>query len=324
MTSTVNWDLLTRVPLKRRLYEQETYFREAMRDALAILGHDFGPVLHRSALLLVKPDGIAAGKLRPVLRFLAGHGLDTVGVRQPAFDRLLWRELWRYQLTAATLDRLALNDLIYVGRGVLLLLRAVEEGDLPATVRLAQLKGSADASRQRPGTLRHLLRQANRNLSFIHATDEPADIIRELGLLLGARERPAALAAMRDGALADADRERLDTVVAGEPERRVTFEPGDAAAEVLGALRRARPAGALQAAGRAEAIARLELFQPGAPGDWPSLAAAIERSEVTADRWAIASIGASMIVCDEPGREKMLGNPDPALWRRVPSAASRE
>ena len=108
---------------------------------------------------------------------------EIVAARSITFDRLLWRALWQYQLTSATLDRLGVSDRhLAAGPGLLLVLRSTDGHDLPATVRLTSLKGSATLEQQVRGTLRHRLGQANRVLSLLHVADEPADLVRELGV----------------------------------------------------------------------------------------------------------------------------------------------
>lgn len=299
---------LTRMPTKRKIYRRETYFREGLRDAERVLGDRTAEVLRRHALLMVKPDGIAAGKVAAVLDHLAGQGFAVQGARLPVFHGQLWREMWRYQLTSATIDRLALNDLIYVGAGLMLLLRDERPGPLPATMRLASLKGSADLSKQKRGTLRDLLGQHNRNFSYIHVADEPADLVRELGLLLDPAQRIAALTGLAADGPDPADLTRLDHVLTAEraaTEHR-TFAADAAADAVLDALKRSERGD--------RAIRLLERMRLGEPVAWIEAAEAVHDSGADVDRWDLATFGASLIVCDEPGETKLIGNPEPGSW----------
>jgi nucleoside diphosphate kinase len=293
---------------KRTIYRRETYFREGLRDSGRVLGDRAAAVLHRHALLMVKPDGIAAGKVEPVLDYLTGQGFAVQGVRLPVFGGQLWREMWRYQLTSATIDRLALNDLIYVGACLVLLLRDRRPGPLPATMRLASLKGSADLTKQKPGTLRDLLGQHNRNFSYIHVADEPADLVRELGLLLDPAQRRAALTSLTADGPSQADTARLDEVLAAERAATAhrTFAADAATDAVLDALKRSE---------RGErAVRLLERMRLGEPVGWIEVAEAVHESGAVVDRWDLATVGASLIVCDEPGEAKLIGSPDPDSW----------
>lgn len=303
----MDWAALTRMPAKRLAYRRETYFREGVRDAARFLGDRAAEILRQHALLLVKPDGIAAGKVRPVLGWLAGQGFAVQAVRRPALTGLRWREMWRYQLTSATVDRLALNDLIYDGPGLLLLLRDERPGPMPATMRLASLKGSADLAQQKPGTLRALLRQHNRNFSYIHVADEPADLIRELGLLLDPTQRREVL-----NGLASSDpagllllEEALAAEAAAIPR---TFDASAAAEAVADALKRAEHGN--------PALQLLERLRFGEAVPWVEVAEAVAESGAQVDRWDLAAVGASLIECDEPGEAKLISNPDPAHWHK--------
>jgi hypothetical protein len=215
--------------------------------------------------------------------------------------------MWRYQLTSATIDRLALNDLIYVGTGLLLLLRDQRPGSRPATMRLASLKGSADLAKQKPGTLRDLLAQHNRNFSYIHVADEPADLVRELGLLLDPARRLAALTGLTADGPGPDDLARLDELLAAERAATHRSFAADAATEaVLDALKRS---------GHGDrAIRLLERMRLGEPVGWVEVAEAVHRSGAAVDRWDLAAVGASLIVCDEPGETKLIANPDPDSW----------
>src|SRR5258705_416771 len=117
------WSSLTRIPLKAQLYERETYFREGLADASEMWGQNFVPVLRSAALLLIKPDGLTSGKASTVVRFLQDNAFSIAAVEQPVLTRFHWRELWRYQLTSATIDRLGVNDVVLAGRALLLVVR---------------------------------------------------------------------------------------------------------------------------------------------------------------------------------------------------------
>ncbi|MBB1160271.1 nucleoside-diphosphate kinase [Amycolatopsis dendrobii] len=301
----MDWAALTRMPAKRIAYRRETYFREGARDIARFLGDRTADIVRRHALLLVKPDGIAAGKVRPVLGWLGEQGFAVQTVQRPDLDGLRWREMWRYQLTSATVDRLALNDLIYRGSALLLLVRDEQPGPMPATMRLAALKGSADPLKQQPGTLRALLHQHNRNFSYVHVADEPADLIREIGLLLDPTQRREALNALVSGAPAGLP--LLEEALEAAPAPR-TFDADEAADAVADALKRAEHGG--------RALELLERLRFGELVPWIEVAEAVAESGAEVDRWDLAAAGAGLIECDEPGEAKLIANPDPVHWAK--------
>ncbi|GAA3229501.1 hypothetical protein GCM10020256_42590 [Streptomyces thermocoprophilus] len=316
---TLDWSELTRSQKKQELYARETWFREGLRDAEEILGPQRLPVvLRETALLMLKPDGLAAARLEPVLKFVTEHDFEVAAVRDFRFEGHHWRELWRYQLTSATLDRLAVNDLILgSGPALVLLLRSGPGHELPATVRMSTLKGSATLEAQRPGTLRSLLGQPNRVLSQLHVADEPADLLRELGLLFGESARRDLYAALASGDLAPRDKATLDRALRDHPAPgRSSPSPTPCAPSPRRSTPpRPAPAGPGPAsAGVRDALARMERGERVA---WRPFAAGLKALGARPDRWDLAVLGTYVIEYDEPGHPKVLTNPDPQSWKRA-------
>src|SRR5881394_2404332 len=98
MMATIDWAFLTRMPKKAILYKDESCFREALDDVYTVFGDQLLGRLHDSALLIIKPDGLATGKASSICSYLSDHGFSIVGVERFRFTRVLVRELWRYQL----------------------------------------------------------------------------------------------------------------------------------------------------------------------------------------------------------------------------------
>jgi nucleoside diphosphate kinase len=308
----VEWSGLTRSVLKARLYERETYFREGLSDAEQVLGPDLDEVLWRSAFLVIKPDGLVAGKLADVLRFLDEHGFTLAGARSLRLRGMRWRELWRYQLTSATLDRLAVNDLVMrCGPALALALRGVRDHEIPATVRLSSLKGSAMTPGMVPGTLRHLLGQPNRVLSFVHVADEPADLVRELGLLFPAPARQRLLERLRAGQPGPADQRALALARDRAPGRQ--FASAESLTRVAQAVRTVRGAEAQLAA---DLLGDLDRMSAGQCIQWRPFGRRLAALAVPLDPWDIAVLGTSFIQYDEPGASKVLEGPDLVAWRQ--------
>lgn len=312
----VGWDSLTRMRSKAALYRCETYFREAMADVEAVLGAYTGPLLYRSALVIVKADGLLAGKQRVIHDFLLRHDLWPVAVRQIRFTRMLAREFWRYQLTLASLDRLAVNDwVLTAGPALLLLLRSGGEHDLPASVRLSALKGSANQSEQKPDSLRYLLGQPNRLVNFFHCADEPADIVRELGMLFDRQTRYALFGALAAGQLPPADAEVLETVLTDDAAPR-GLDAAEAVRRIVAAVAACDP-DQLDPAVRADLHTGLEGMRANRIIAWRPFEAALLASGAELDPWDIAMAGSSFTANDVDGGSKVLVNPDPESWREA-------
>ncbi|MEU8925991.1 nucleoside-diphosphate kinase [Kitasatospora sp. NPDC048545] len=312
---TVNWSTLTRMPVKAYHYELDTCFREGHDELRTALGDATTEVLHRSALMLVKPDGLATGKLKVIRDFLESHGFSIIGAEMFRFDRHTGRELWRHQHTLATLDRLAVNDLVLqAGPTLLLLLRRHGDHALPATVHLSSLKGKADITQQAADSLRSVIGRPNRMCSMIHCADEPADLVRELNLLADPEPRKRLITRLADGAPGTDDRETLDHVL-NSGEYGATVLDRDAAVERIGAAIRGRAAERPDLApATTRLLEQLAATDRGEPLPWREFAAALAGLELDLDVWDVAMLGSSHIQEDEPDGIKVIGNPAPGSW----------
>jgi hypothetical protein len=300
-------DALTRIPLKAQLYARETYYREGWASLVDGLGADAVEVLRTTALLMVKADGIAAGKVGIVVRFLRDNGFEIVAVETPPLAGFVWRELWRFQLTCATMDRLAVNELVMRDRGLLLLLRDTRPDDIPSSVRLGILKGTADPATQSATCLRRLLGQPNRVLSYIHVADEPADVARELGILITAEQRRRVVAALRNTTTGQEDARRLEEISAMSAATSRSFDPQRALDRVEAVLRMA---------GDPTVTDTISRMRRGERISWRPFAAALETTGITFDPWDLATLGTSFIVYDEPGTSKQIVGVEPGRWRQ--------
>lgn len=305
----------TRIPFKAKLFGRETYFREGFADAVEVLGDRANSILREAAILVIKPDGLAAGKVAPVAAFVQANGFEIRAAEMVVFTRFHWRELWRYQLTCATLDRLALNDIVLRGEALLLLLwRKQEESGIPASVSLSSLKGVSDVSRQSPTCLRRLLLQPNRVLSFIHVADEPADVLRELVILLEAPARHRVLAALVQPGMRAADCDLLRQHIACSAHPETTFDIQLALQRVLKSVKNATNGGSAAPLARESILTDLKRMKRGERVCWREFAKSLETCRIPLQRWDMAVLGAAFITYDEPGTSKLIQAVDPALW----------
>jgi hypothetical protein len=195
-TAGMEWRHLSSVAEKRRRYAREPYFRESLADAERVLGRNLPGMLHAVALAIVKPEALVARRADALTHFLATSELTPVETGRFAFSRHAVRALWRYQWNAATLEKMELADSINCATETawLLLRDDAAPRELPASVRLKTLKGAAVPAERPPGSLRAALGAPNRMLTLVHTADEPADVLRELGILLDRQQREALLA----------------------------------------------------------------------------------------------------------------------------------
>ncbi|WP_447007554.1 hypothetical protein ACRAKI_14255 [Saccharothrix isguenensis] len=203
------WAGLTRSARKRELFTEDLYFREAWADALSVFGDRTTAVMGELALLNFKCDGLIGRRIGPTLSYLSANGFQVVGVSPMRHNRHSMRELWRYNWHVYTIDRLALTTVMHDATDtMLLILRDTRyDGVVPGSVRLADMKGSANPAGRDPNSLRSVLQPPNRVINFVHVADEPADIVREVGIFLDRAERRELFAQVRDRFTTGADDE---------------------------------------------------------------------------------------------------------------------
>ncbi|MBN9795610.1 hypothetical protein DMP17_44650 [Pseudonocardia sp. TMWB2A] len=282
---------LTRSPSKIRTFSLDPYYRDAVDDVV----HAFGsiesavPVLHELSPLVLRPDIIATRGGGRLLARLDEMGYVPVAGRPLEFTRHLVREIWRYQLNIATRQRIDVMDMVMLGAiGLYVLLRRRPPGtDVPATVMVSRLKGPSAPERRRPEHLRALAGPGQESvLTYIHVSDEPADIVRELGVFFDRRERLRLLAAARAGAndptdvFAQLAQLEDDTTSA-------TFDVSEALDELVRLV---------EARGRSavgdETLALAQAVRTGRSRDWPALLGLVDRLGVPWPRWHRVAVAA--------------------------------
>jgi hypothetical protein len=312
----MDWNLLTRIPLKAERYRRETYFREGLEDARDSAGLD--AICGRAALILIKPDGIVGGKVPIIIDYLRRQRFDIVAAERVTLGRLQWREMWRYQLTSATLDRLAINDLVLRGSALLLLLRHPGHLDVPASVWLSGLKGPSDVSRQSPDCLRRVLGQPNRVISFIHVADEPADVLRELAILADRTTRRTMWSAFARSETTEAVENLLNEVAhaSAGSSRRLDARESLRRLEEAAGMASNRQGGSTKA--EIAVLAAIEDMHQGRRIAWRAFVQNLTSAHIDLDPWDLAMLGAAFIVYDEPGHPKSIQAVDAGLWKTRP------
>jgi nucleoside diphosphate kinase len=176
---------LSHDPRKRTIYQDDLYFWDGWAAfAAARSGEPDEAVLRHLTFVLIKPEAIVGRRIDPILDFLCARGFHIIGAWPVHLGRHAVRALWGYQINStpiAWVHSLELGitsgELFVVG-----LTHALEHGEASTAAELLRLsKGTTS----RPGgdSLRDRLNCPARMLSFVHAPDEPADVIRELAVL---------------------------------------------------------------------------------------------------------------------------------------------
>ncbi|MDQ3935652.1 MAG: hypothetical protein M3340_13585 [Actinomycetota bacterium] len=307
MPSDADWAALTAVPEKRDAYARETYFREAWDDVVDVLGDSAAAVLGSLGLLSFKPEAVVGRRLRATLHYVVDHGFVPAGVARLRYTRNSMRELWRYNWDVYTVDRIALATLMHSATDTLLwLLRGPDPDDgVPAAVRLSELKGPAAVEERSGDHLRSVLRPPNEIVNFVHVADEPADIVRELGILLARTERRRLLLDLRSGLGGD-----LSGHVAAEIGR---LEADHAAHDLSFAASLER----LQRSGAASPETA-ELVRAAAGGErklrWDELCALIDPSSPRVDVWDFVLVACDALPLERPGSTELLPTGSAADW----------
>ena len=292
--------LLTSAPHKGELFSVDTYFAEGWRTLREVFpdplrfSWDFG-------IVVLRPEAFAGGRAELILDWIDQLGLVPALVQQVSFDRHAIRALWRYQWNLATPDRKALTDrLLQIGPSLLVVVRERTAGDdrRPVTVRLTDAKGPAEVAKREPAHLRSRLGLTSAVLSFVHTADEPADVVRELGIHFTEDERRAVLARLiqRPDATADA-RAQSGALTAASPVR--SLDPRDLGERLLEEVEARGSDGADLA--RLKAAARA--LTQGALAEWRILPALARHCGCRLDEWDEIVLSAAHIVANEPGRE---------------------
>ncbi|QKW29900.1 hypothetical protein HUT11_30090 [Streptomyces seoulensis] len=290
---------VTRSSVKAHLFGIDTYTREA---AWTFGGH--APELLRTALCVLKPDAAVGRRYGAALQALRDNGFRPVDVLPFRHDRLTIRETWRFQLNFADRERVATMELYLRSLDCVLLVLRDEEyrpGAVPAAVRLASLKGPATAELRRPEHLRQRLGALNGLFNFVHTTDEPIDVMRDLGLLLDTRRREG----VRERMLAGHDASAEVELIRGEVERSVPAHDLDPLRSWRRLEESGAPAGALaRARAGGDTVTAAQLLR-----------AAHHPDAEPGDLWDLLAVLTDTVRFNVPGIERIYPNVLLSAWQ---------
>lgn len=283
---------LTLLPEKLPAYERDTWYLESYEQLDSFTGAA-AEFAYDHALLLIKPDAIVARAVEPTLMWLADNGFAVRAARRLHVDRNLVRALWYFQWNIASAERRHLADLLLrVCDSIVLVVADTTDPGVPASVRLTDAKGPTDPRARIPGQLRHLLGRYTYLLNMVHTPDDPADVIRELGIYFDCATRAEVLA------------DSLDLV--------------DRSEQVLAIARDLygdTPARGFERADAEEALVEQLGIRPDGKDEWVRvLAAALERGEPL-DPWSVLVVGSAVLPMRMGDAGPALGTVTMERWR---------
>lgn len=197
-SSMPSW--LSSSPFKRQLYGTDTYAIEGLEAVERVAGDEARAFCYEHSLLVVKPEAVVSRRLERIFSWLEEVDFRIVDAVPFRFSPAITRGLWRYHWNAVTAaHRQAVDLLVESGPSLAVLVRASEVNGVPASLRLAELKGHADPARRQAGQLRYELGNFNALLNHVHSPDEPIDVLRELAVVLAPKALESLLGAAQLG-----------------------------------------------------------------------------------------------------------------------------
>ena len=179
----VPWQHLTRMDNKRATYSVDADFRYGVHRMLRA-GVDLRCFASRFAILMLKPEVFHSRKVNLALDFVRSRGFKVVRTVLINLTNAQISQLWRHQLNAATPCRLELIFNVLRDRPAMIALINKDATSVPTTVELSHLKGSGFPEKRDPSKLRGFLAGPNSYLNSAHVSDEPADVVRDMAILV--------------------------------------------------------------------------------------------------------------------------------------------
>ena len=185
---------LTPNSIKEYFFERDTNYVSALTDMRQCWTSTdtLHNMLWNTSALLLRPDAIAGHQAASVLPVLRSLGFVPIAACPIRLTLAQTRELWRYQANVSTTERLRLLDLIMTsGQSLYILFRDTTVRETaPATVHLNYLKGTAIVKNRRRWHLRTIAGPLVANIvSYVHVSDDPADMVREMAVLFSPLQR---------------------------------------------------------------------------------------------------------------------------------------
>ncbi len=184
--TTMPLEKLTKFPMKAELYLRESYFRQAHRVFEKLYDLSF---FKDYTFIIIRPDAIQAGAIDKIFTCMKSNNLEPVFFKSIDFNRHTISALWQNESNCWPIERLkAMEILLTQSESLFVVLKRKVTSDYIACEVLRTLKGPSVESLRKPGQIRYEIGAKNGLLDFLHFPDEPADIIREMGILFSKEE----------------------------------------------------------------------------------------------------------------------------------------
>lgn len=190
---TSSLEMLTGNPRKRQFYAIDPYYREGWEDVETFAGrdrfYDYAPFV---TALILRSDAIAVDGGSTIFRWLVDNGFKVHDYAIFKYTRILIREAWRYQLNIATRQRIDVMDMILKRCPSIYLLLSHPSPPCRGSVTtwLSSMKGSSAPEDRKATDLRAMIPGPQASvITYVHVPDEPADVVRDLGLFFGKKTR---------------------------------------------------------------------------------------------------------------------------------------
>ena len=192
-------------PEKLNLYRRDPAFLQGWFDVLAF---SEGRCASRDLLwnmgsILLKTDSVISNRAIAGINAIcrAGYSIDYAAPVE--FDEVKVQRLWEHSLGRYSPERVSiLSKLMSMAPSIYISIRLEKSpSPLPVSTTITRFKGEAEPDKRRPGQLRYEMGAPKTGiLNMVHSSDEPADVVREMGLLLDAKARQNLLASIGKGA----------------------------------------------------------------------------------------------------------------------------
>ena len=298
---------LTVSRLKHSLYRDERSFVAFADDLSRSIGSELlQQQIFDTAFLMIKPEAVVTRQIERIINLIAerGYYVNHAEIVRVSSDQI--RALWRYQINTATPERAELMPQVLSATDSLLVgLKKNFDIVLPAAVDLSISKGPADPSKRSHEHTRARLNGIKSKLvTYIHFPEEPIDVIRELGVLVGVSQATNVLLTS-----SPLEAERLNELIESLYKRwpATDLKFNSAIDGIISTISRAE-------SGTSQNLVD-ELLVTGQPNPplWSRVRNYWQEHEIRID-WNYLCVGASLVQMDRPGVEKQLASVDPNDW----------
>ncbi len=216
---------------KKLTYENDVEFLLGFEAIQQAIGGEAMKLLGKVACLTIKSDGLVFRRQQATFDWLDRNGFKILRTFSFTPTTAAQLAIWRYQWNAAAPQRVWLSTLIGAAAPwICLLLEDVSEGTRLPCVRLASLKGTVGDANN--ASLRGSLGATRKMFGYVHCSDTASDIVRELTILLGARNIGQIVADLVDGCRGVSDRERSNLVAMSDVLPAIDPDPASSLARI--------------------------------------------------------------------------------------------